>query len=462
MRYLYLFLLLVSQQISAQLTLNVTSIPNNTPVGSTIYIAGNFNNWNPQKDTLTKLSNGSFQIKIAASIGTVEYKFTRGSWATVEGSAQGGFVPNRKYVYNGGNVSTNLTIEGWEGQAGNASTATANVTQILNFEMPQLNKKRRIWVYLPTDYTTSTASYPVLYLQDGQNLFDKTTSFSGEWKVDEAMNELIKNGGTSAIVVGIDNGGAERMAEYTPWSNPKYGGGAGKTYMKFIVETLKPYIDKQYRTLADRENTAIGGSSLGGLESFYGAMEYQNIFSKGMIFSPSFWWNTNCFQHVIDTGKKANMRFYLLAGGNEEPDDDVITQAKKMENTLLSKGFLANEIKAYYPEYGQHNEVFWSNEFKAAYQWLFQKTTATLENSVSVFDFFPNPANDSLTITHDFGVDNLMFQIININGQVVGNQMFMSKKETINIQHLPKGTYKILMIKADTKSILGQKSFMKS
>jgi predicted alpha/beta superfamily hydrolase len=276
------------------------------------------------------------------------------------------------------------------------------------------------------------------------------------------MNTLIKNGEKAAIVIGIDNGGSDRIAEYTPWSNPKYGGGNGKTYMKFIVETLKPYIDKQYRTLSDRENTAIGGSSLGGLESFYGAIEYQNIFSKGMIFSPSFWWNTNCFQQVIDAGKKANMRFYFLAGGNEEPDDDVITQVKKMENTLLSKGFDVNQIKTYFPDYGQHNEAFWSNEFAAAYQWLFQKTTVTEENISTSFELFPNPTNDSITIQHDFDVSNLMFQIININGQVVGNQLFKNKKERFDTSQLPKGNYKMVLIQAETKQILAQKGFVRN
>jgi predicted alpha/beta superfamily hydrolase len=125
-----------------------------------------------------------------------------------------------------------------------------------NFFMPQLNRSRRIWLYLPPAYETSGLSYPVMYMHDGQNLFDVLTAYSGEWEVDEALNTLASQGHKVPIVVGIDNGGTNRIGEYTPWSNPDYGGGDGDLYIRFIVETLKPYIDQHYRTLSDRSNTA--------------------------------------------------------------------------------------------------------------------------------------------------------------------------------------------------------------
>src|SRR5205085_11725242 len=124
----------------------------------------------------------------------------------------------------------NLTVLSWEDISGSgpSSTAAANV-QVLNtsFFMPQLNRSRKIWLYLPPDYYTTSKTYPVLYMEDGQNLFDNATSFSGEWQIDETLNTLHSQGNYGAIVVGIDNGGGERLNEYSPWVNATYGGGQG-------------------------------------------------------------------------------------------------------------------------------------------------------------------------------------------------------------------------------------------
>ena len=122
------------------------------------------------------------------------------------------------------------------------STAATNVSIIQKeFVIPQLNTKPyKVWVYLPPNYQTSTKKYPVIYMHDGQNLFDDKTSFIGEWNVDETLNELYKNTGKGFIVVGIENGGEERINEYTPWPHEEYGGGKGSIYIDFIVNTLKP------------------------------------------------------------------------------------------------------------------------------------------------------------------------------------------------------------------------------
>ncbi|MDV7392611.1 alpha/beta hydrolase-fold protein, partial [Arthrospira platensis SPKY1] len=168
-----------------------------------------------------------------------------------EGNANGGFLPNRTFNFTGNPQTLNLSILTWEDLGGGSnSTAAANV-QIMNnaFFMPQLNRSRRIWVYLPPDYNTSNKHYPVIYMKDGQNLFDQATSFSGEWQVDETLNTLFNQGDYGAIVVGIDNGGSERLNEYSPWVNAQYGGGQGNAYMAFVAETLKPHIDANFRTL---------------------------------------------------------------------------------------------------------------------------------------------------------------------------------------------------------------------
>ena len=243
-------------KIEAQLTLKVTSIPSNTPSGAAIFVAGNFQNWQPADPNfkLTSLGNGQFSITFSPPVGSVEYKFTRGSWPTVEGDANGKFLPNRTIVYNGQPTTVNISILSWEdtGGANEVHTATWNTTVLDNaFFMPQLNKSRRIWLYLPPDYYTTAKKYPVLYMHDGQNLFDAFYSFAGEWGVDESLNKLFAEGDYGCIVVGIDNGGADRIKELSTWNNAQYGGGDGEKYTDFMVETLKPFIDSHYRTQPD-------------------------------------------------------------------------------------------------------------------------------------------------------------------------------------------------------------------
>ncbi|MEZ4827932.1 MAG: alpha/beta hydrolase-fold protein [Bacteroidia bacterium] len=302
----------------AQVTIIVNSIPANTPTGDIIYIAGSFNGWDPgnsawklARDTVSNTLN----IVLPAGTGSVSYKFTRGSWAKVEGNASGGFIPDRTFTYGNGDTLL-LQILGWEdlsGGGGGQTSAAANVSVIDSVFMPQLNRFRRVWVYVPPDYALSSQTYPVLYSHDGQNVFDSYTSFSGEWKVDETLNELYAEGDSGIIVVAVDNGGGQRLNEYSPWVNPSYGGGQGDEYADFLIQTLKPMIDSLYRTRPGREYTGIMGSSMGGLISTYGGIEFQQTFSKIGAFSPAYWFaGASAFQHVATTGKQAPMRIYQL------------------------------------------------------------------------------------------------------------------------------------------------------
>jgi predicted alpha/beta superfamily hydrolase len=450
----------------AQLTINVTSIPLTTPTGSKIYIAGNMNAWSPNKDTLVNKGNGKYSITITPPSGTVEFKFTRGTWASVEGNASGSFQANHTVAYSGTAKSFDLPILSWE-DGGNGTgttvtqTAAANVTIISqDFAMPQFNnRKRRIWLMLPKDYSTQpNKKYPVLYLQDGQNLFDKGTSFSGEWEVDESLNKLFDQGDRGCIVVGIDNGGADRIAEYTPWSNAKYGGGDGAKYTDFIVQTLKPYIDAHYRTFPYREQTAIGGSSLGGLISMYACIEHQDVFSKGLIFSPSFWWSPEAFAQVTKKGKQQNMKFYLLAGENEEPDDDVVLKLTQMKTTLESVGFKNNEISYNTHPDGTHSEWYWRREFPAGYQWLFKDlatATETLDETPKI-TIFPNPAHDSVTIKVEKDLANLRLEVYDSNGRRVAQKKNIGETISLETTSWQDGTY-IFMFKQNGKKVYSQK-----
>lgn len=433
-------LFLLPFALAAQLTIRVTAIPANTPAGDKIYIAGNFNNWNSGSSShiLTEKGNGVYEIIINPTPGTVEFKFTRGSWATVEGNANGGFLPNRTFNYTGSAATIVLQIQSWEG-AGSNSTAAPNVSILSsNFYMPQLNRNRRIWIYLPPDYATSTKKYPVLYLHDGQNLFDAATSFSGEWKVDESLNQLHAAGDYGCIVVGIDNGGANRTNEYCPWVNPQYGGGQGDLYIKFIAETLKPHIDANFRTLPGRISTGIGGSSLGGLISQFGLFERQDVFSKAAVFSPAFWINgSNSVNHVLAKGKQAESKVYFLAGGDEP--NYVETDMEAVANAMLQVGFPGFDIYFKVPADGGHNEAFWAREFPEAYLWLF-KNAVTNTNSAaakSSIEIFPNPAADGIRLTNDAP---LSFQILNLNGRILADST-VAAGEMIPTGQLPAGFY---------------------
>ena len=165
-------------------------------------------------------------------------------------------------------------------------TASFNVKVMdTAFFMPQLNRTRRIWIYLPPSYRATKIYYPVLYMHDGQNLFDNATSYSGEWGIDEYLDSIFTLGKKEVIVVGIDNGLSKRMNEYNPYSFRQYGKGEGDEYVDFLVKNLKPFIDKHYRTLPGKKDTYIAGSSMGGLISLYAVLKYPAVFGGAGIFS---------------------------------------------------------------------------------------------------------------------------------------------------------------------------------
>lgn len=238
------------------------------------------------------------------------------------------------------------------------------------FELKSLNRKRKIWLYLPPDYEEKGKRFPVLYLQDGQNLFDAAASFAGEWKIDETINHFNKQDQATAIVVGIENDGATRLDEYSPWQNQKYKkGGEGADYVNFIVQDLKPYIDQHYKTKSDRNNTLIGGSSMGALIAMYALMQHQKIFGMGLLFSPSFWFSEEAFTHVEKLDKRASSKIYLAAGAKEE--GNIPENTRRMEELLHQIGFTDTEIHVQIDEDGAHNEAYWAKAFRVAYPWFF-------------------------------------------------------------------------------------------
>lgn len=251
------------------------------------------------------------------------------------------------------------------------STAASNVSVLKKeFIISNLNKiSHKIWIYLPPNYNNSTKKYPVIYMHDAQNLFDATTSYAGEWEVDEALNNLFKKTGKGFIVVGIENGGEERINEYTPWKNEKYGGGKGAVYMDFIVNTLKPYIDSNYRTKTKQKYTGLIGSSLGGLISYYGGLQYPKTFGKIGALSTSFWFSEKVEDFTKEKGNLKNVKLFLLVGGKEGDGTDKDTQ--KMGKLLLKTDFKPENLKTKINPEGEHHEAFWRSEFLEVITWLY-------------------------------------------------------------------------------------------
>jgi predicted alpha/beta superfamily hydrolase len=249
------------------------------------------------------------------------------------------------------------------------STARPNVQVLADrFTIPSLQRERTIRLYLPPSYATQPSKrYPVLYLHDGQNLFDDATAYAGEWGVDEALNALATSTGFEAIVVGIDNGGVKRMNELNPWPHERFGVGEGEAYLNFIVQTIKPHIDARFRTRSDAASTLIGGSSMGGLISHAGIVRHPSVFSKALVFSPSYWTAPAMAVLAEQQPLPRSARVYFYAGGQES--ESMAPLAERMHALVQGQG-TATTLRVVAE--AKHNEAAWRAEFERAVRWLFE------------------------------------------------------------------------------------------
>ncbi|WP_079665588.1 alpha/beta hydrolase [Soonwooa buanensis] len=373
--FLILFLMMLFGFTEAQITILVEKLPTNTSPETRLYLASSLNNWNP-KDVnfeLKKNAENQFQIQINAD-KDFDFKITQGSWDSSEANKDGSPIDNHKVNIN--TVSSlKINIKNWTRPQEKQHSTTSNVKILSeNFNIPQLKTTRRIWIYLPPNYDSTSKKYPVIYMHDGQNLFDNATSFSGEWGVDETMNQISENHQLDAIIIGIDNGGDARLDEYSPWKNTKYQkGGEGNQYIDFITQTLKPYIDKRYRTLPQPKNTALIGSSMGGLISLYGGVKYPKIFGRIGIFSPAFWFVSKDLNYFVNKNRN-NLRqskFYFIAGQNE--DAGMPQEIENIKDLLLQKKVPERNISVKIDADGTHSETYWRREFGNAVLWLLRR-----------------------------------------------------------------------------------------
>jgi predicted alpha/beta superfamily hydrolase len=355
----------------------IKSLPVYHAAESSIYIAGSFNGWNPQDEQyrFNRDEKGNYFFELKSDAGKYEYKITRGGWDKVECKKGGAGIENRVLAIPT-DTAIELNIEEWADrfkEKPRVSTASKNVKIIdTAFWMPQLNRKRRVLIYFPENYTASKNRYPVLYIHDGQNVFDDATSFAGEWGVDEFLDSAKAK---QSIVVAIDNGGNKRLNEYSPYDftlntqKPKENKGEGQEYVDFLAKTLKPLIDKKYRTLKDKKNTFITGSSMGGLISFYAVLKYPKVFGGAGVFSPSVWiCKEDLLKLIKTTGKKVNSKIYFYCGKLEGPGmvPDMLKAFEEL--AAVSKSKMAVVIR----DEGKHNEPTWRKEFPLFYQWLLQ------------------------------------------------------------------------------------------
>lgn len=339
-----------------------------------VFLAGNFNNWATQdrKYQLHKLEAGKYAFNFPQDFNYPDlliYKFTKGDWSEVEIDKYGNKTPNRSSSLKTGVQKEHVPKwrKNWLPYRPSQLPKVHLISE--EFEIPQLNKTRKIWALLPHDYETSNEHYPVLYLQDAQNLFNENAPY-GNWQIDKKLAVMSDYGIGKIIIIAIEHGEKERVLEYN-FGKTLLGQGQGKKYIRFVTDTLKPFVDKNFRTKPEREFTGIGGSSMGGLVSIFSGLIYPEVYGKLMIFSPSLWVIPKIKFSFLDFFEPMETKIYLYAGGDES--ETMVKHTKKFKKRLLKRESIREKMKVKLSinEEGKHSETYWSDEFPKAIEWLF-------------------------------------------------------------------------------------------
>lgn len=250
--------------------------------------------------------------------------------------------------------------KGTEGEPSQYITVSLNI--------PQLQRQRDVQIFLPANYYKSNKKYPVLYLQDAQNIYSMGGARKNSWQVDSVLKSMPD--GKQCIIVGINHGAQLRIAEYSPYKS-QYGAADGPAYTEFMVNTLKPYIDERYRTKRDAAHTAIAGSSMGGLIALYATIKYPKVFGTAGIFSPALWINPQINHFIDSTGVNSKSRFYQFCGDQEGNETEYVA---KMDTLLMKNGVKrVNMPQPIVLKGEKHNEHQWMLEFPDFYKWWIDK-----------------------------------------------------------------------------------------
>ncbi|MFH1502106.1 MAG: alpha/beta hydrolase-fold protein [Candidatus Eisenbacteria bacterium] len=362
-------------------------VPDTTPPEASVYMAGNIPSlgpWDPGKVELGKIGDRLYAITLVLPVETeVRFKFTRGTWETVEKGADHEEIADR-VLHVVGDETAPFWVENWRDLSPyrESHTVVGDLRRHTGFPATKLGNSRDVLVYLPPGYDAEPdRRYPVLYMHDGQNLFDAATSFIGvEWSVDETVTRMVEAGQIRPlIVVGIENT-SDRAYEYTPAPDRARGGGGASLYADFILNDLKPFIDRTYRTLPDRENTGVAGSSLGGIASLYLAWAHPNVFSRVAAMSTSYGWaDSHILSFVAERKPPPGVRVWIDMGTAEDRSDrdgdgvpDIIKLHRRMRDILMEEGLpIPGRLKYVEDEGAVHNERAWSARFPRALQFLF-------------------------------------------------------------------------------------------
>lgn len=257
---------------------------------------------------------------------------------------------------------------------GEGHTVAGTVKRLADVESAALGNRRDLFVYLPPSYGSGERRYPVLYMHDGQNLFDDALAFGDEWGVDHVLEDGAE-AGLEAIVVGVANGGEARLDEYSPWADEAHGGGRGADYVRFLVDEVKPRIDADFRTRPERDATGIAGSSMGGLISLYAFFAAPETFGFVAALSPAFWFADRAVFPFVEAAPKVDGRIYLDVGTNE--GRDTVADVRRMKELLRWKGYRTGRDLAFVVEMGgAHNERAWRRRLPAALPFLLRGVAA--------------------------------------------------------------------------------------
>jgi predicted alpha/beta superfamily hydrolase len=270
------------------------------------------------------------------------------------------------------------------GLAQQPHTLTGDVRLYKDFHSQILSNNRDLIVYLPPGYDSgSKRRYSVLYFHDGQNLFDGATSFipGQEWRLDETAQALIGSRKIEPIIiVGLYNTGKGRVEEYTPVQDAKYKvGGKADLYGRMLVEEVKPFIDREYRTLKVAKHTGLGGSSLGGLVTLYLGLKYPTVFGRLAVVSPSVFWGDKFIVHDVEAlRRKPDERIWLdigtKEGRNAAEQQETVTYTRLLESALVKKGWkLEKDLKYFEAQGAEHNERAWAARVGQMLEFLFPK-----------------------------------------------------------------------------------------
>ncbi len=384
--------LIAAQDDIASVRIEV-QVPEATPVDSQVYIAGNMAElgaWKPDHRSLQRREDGIFQIELRLPIGKeIEFKFTRGSWRNVEKDDLGKEIANRRIEVRS-DLVFRCEVQSWaDSQIVPASTATGNM-KVLEVDSPFLKSPRRVTVWLPPDYEKRVDQRSgVLYMLDGQNVFDRShAAFGVEWQADETMQQMIDGAKIKPwMIVAIDNS-EHRVEEYTPTAMNGRGGEAER-FMKFLKETLKPLIDAQFRTIPDAEYTVIAGSSLGGLFALYAVTQHADCFGGAIAMSPSLFWDDEQLLRTIEHEASRDLedidanadppdrmeRIWIdtgdFEGGSEAQQRSNVDRIQRLHQALIKLGFPDDvQVKLMIDVGARHNESAWAGRLPRALEFM--------------------------------------------------------------------------------------------